>query len=83
MSLFSSQFSPVHYLRHRALYDGVLGGSTLWKIVAVMVVLRKVFGKQPEHLGIERLAPGQSIQIIAIKPSSRRARRRRSSGDPS
>lgn len=72
--------SPAVYVRRRALYDGVLGSSTLWKLVAAAVfgrsVLRRVLGRHPEHLSVERLRPGQSVQVIALGPRGSRRQRR-------
>jgi hypothetical protein len=81
MFKFSDFFSPAAYVRHRALYDGILGRSFVWKTIAVVVfgrsLARRFLGRRAEHLSIERLAPGQSVQVIAIGPASRRRRRER------
>ena len=51
----------------------------MWRAVAVVVfggrVLKRVFGKNPEDLGTERLKAGQLLQIEAIAPPTRRQRR--------
>lgn len=66
-------------VRHSALREGVYGKSRFWRTVAVAVVAndarRAVAVKVPEQLGVERLAPGQSVQVSAIGP--RRGRRSR------
>jgi hypothetical protein len=83
MFRFSDLFSPAAYVRHRALYDGILGRSLVWKTIAVVVfgrsLARRFLGRRAEHLTTERLAPGQSIQVIAIGPASRRRKRGRRS----
>jgi hypothetical protein len=70
---------PVSLIRTKALHEGILGASRWWKLVAVVVfgsgIIRKLVGKQPQHLGTEKLVAGQSVTITAIAPASRRQRR--------
>ncbi len=75
---------PSYIIRRKALYSGILGPSRAWKVIAVVVfgqgMLRKMFGKQADHLGIERLEAGQTVCITSLPPSDRgrrRAQRRR------
>jgi hypothetical protein len=71
--------SPSVLIQRRALQRGVFGSNPLWRAVAVVVFgsrfLRKVFGKNPEFLGTEKLKAGQLLQIEAIAPPTRRERR--------
>jgi hypothetical protein len=71
--------SPSVYVRTTAVRRGVLGGDRFWRTIAVMIVagevLRRVFGRSPELLSIERLEPGQSVQIRTLPASERRRRR--------
>lgn len=80
--------SPAYLVRQKALYEGILGPSKLWKLIAIVVfgrgLLRRFFGKHPEHLGVEKLKAGQTITITSIaapsrseRKDARRARRRR------
>jgi hypothetical protein len=66
-------------IRSRALQRGILGSSPLWRAIALVVFgrrfLKKVFGKNPENLGTEKLEAGQFVRIEAIAPPSRRERR--------
>jgi hypothetical protein len=75
-------FSPALYLRTSAVRRGVLGNDRFWRFVAAVIfgrqLLRKVLGREPQLLSVERLDPGQSVHIAAIPPpASRRGRRRR------
>ena len=71
--------SPSVLIRRRALQRGVFGSSQLWRAVAVVLFggrfLKKVFGKNPDYLGTEKLRAGQLLQIEAIAPPTRRERR--------
>ena len=71
--------SPTFTLRRNALYKGFLGGNRGWMVVGVAVygprLMKKAFGRTPQHLSTERLAPGQAVRIEAIPPMSRSERR--------
>lgn len=72
--------SPTYLVRQNALYQGVFGSSRFWKAVAIVVfgrgVFRRLFGKHPDHLGVETLRAGQSVTITSIPPPPSRRRRR-------
>lgn len=67
-------------LRRRAFSQGIVGHSRFWRIVAVLIfsrrILRKLFGKHPEVVTIEKLRPGQAMMLRTIPAVSRRERRR-------
>ena len=71
--------SPAALLRHNALYKGVFGGSRGWMAVGAMLwgprLAKRVLGKSEQIIATERLLPGQSIQIEAIRPLTRRQRK--------
>ncbi len=71
---------PAVVIRRRAIWRGVLGSSIFWKIVAGWVfgrsTLKKLFGRQPEHLGKERVKTGEFLTIRVHTPLSRREQRR-------
>jgi hypothetical protein len=80
MALIPRVLRPSLVIRRRALYDGVFGRSTVWKLVAVLVfgrsTLKKVFGKQPELIEVAKLeGPGHFMQIRTLPPSARRGKR--------
>jgi hypothetical protein len=66
-------------VRHAALREGVYGKSRFWRGIALMLfandAVRAVTVKAPEQLGVERLAPGQTVQVSAVGPRQRRRAR--------
>jgi hypothetical protein len=72
---------PSMVLRRKALMSGVLGNSTFWRVMAVVLygssTLRRMFGKQPEIVEVAVMkGPGHLMQIETLSPRSRRSRRR-------
>lgn len=72
---------PSFIIRRNAIGKGLLGPSTLWKVVAAIVfgrsTLKKVFGKQSESLGSRTIGVGSVITVAAVAPLSRRQAKRR------
>lgn len=66
--------SPIGGLRGLAVRRGLLGGSRPWMIVAGVLwglrLLRRASGRRPELLSVERLKPGQTLQITALPGGS-------------
>jgi hypothetical protein len=79
MPLIPRAFRPAVLIRRQALYKGVFGPSTLWKVIAAIVfgksTLKKLFGKNVQILGTEKLVGGQFVRIESIKPTTRRDRK--------
>jgi hypothetical protein len=80
MALIPRVLRPSLIIRRRALYDGIFGRSTMWKLVAVLVfgrsTLKKVFGKQSEVIEVAKLeGPGHVMKIRTLPPSARRGKR--------
>ena len=75
-----SALSPMAFARAAALSKGVLGSHRGWRAFAVVYFgfrgLRRLFGRTPEVVTVEELAPGQRMHISAI-PQAKRSRRRR------
>ncbi len=67
------------YLRRSAFHQGVLGGRRGWLVVFILLAARrsasKVIGRQERFVALEKLQPGQSIQLTALRPPTRRERR--------
>lgn len=67
---------PSALLRQRSLQKGLFGGSRGWMAVGILVwgprLLKRLFGRREELIATERLRPGQSIQLDAIEPPTRR-----------
>ncbi|MBI4884204.1 MAG: hypothetical protein HY826_09140 [Actinobacteria bacterium] len=71
--------SPSLYLRQRSLHKGLFGGHRGWMVVGVMVwgprLVKRFLGRQEQLIATERLLPGQSIQLEAHTPLTRRQRK--------
>jgi hypothetical protein len=80
MSLIPLPLRPSFIIRRNALRKGILGPSTLWKIVAALLfgrrTLQKLFGRQPESLGRRTIGVGHVITIAAAAPLTRRQAKR-------
>ncbi len=72
----SSLFAPSAVLRQRSLQRGLFGGHKGWMAVGVLVwmprVLKRLAGRTQEVIATERLLPGQTIQLTADGPPTRR-----------
>ncbi len=70
---------PISGLRGLALRRGVLGGSRPWMVVAAVLwgarLVRRASSRRPEVVSIERLKPGQTVQVTALQPTGRRGAR--------
>ncbi len=71
--------SPTLYLRHSALYKGVLGGSRGWMAVGAVLwapkLIKRFLGKNEEIIATEKLVAGQSLRLEAIGPPTRKQRK--------
>lgn len=80
MALIPLTLRPSFILRRNAMRKGVLGPSTLWKVVAAVVfgrsTIKKVFGRQPELLARRSIRAGSVITVAAAAPLSRRQAKR-------
>ncbi len=80
MARRSRLLSPSVFLRNGAIYKGFLGPSRGWKIVGALIfgrrALKKLFGRSEETLTVETLKPGQFVRIDAVKPPTRRQRKK-------
>jgi hypothetical protein len=80
MALLPYSLRPAVIIRRKALRQGLLGPSVIWKIVAAWVygrgAAKKFFGKQPELLGTWRVGSNKFVNVINAKPTSKKQRRR-------
>ncbi len=71
--------SPSLIARRNAITRGVFGGSRGWLAVGGVFWLgraaRRTLGRTEEVAAVEKLAPGQAVTIVALRPESRRRRR--------
>lgn len=68
-------------LSKTAFKKGVIGGSTGWTWLGVAIwtvrFIRWLGRREPQVVYSERLRPGRSVQITAVRPATRRERSRR------
>lgn len=66
-------------VRHNALSKGVFGGRKGWMFVGFLLwaprVAKRMFGRTEETLTLEKLAPGQTVTITAVRPPTRAERK--------
>ena len=80
MALVPLTLRPSFIIRRKAMRLGVLGPSTFWKLVAVVVfglnTLKRVFGRNVEHLGTRSLATGGTLTVATTAPLRRKQAKR-------
>ena len=76
MPLLPYALRPKVIIRRKAIWSGVLGPSTFWKVVAAWVFgkdsLKKFFGKNVEVITTESIGANQFLNIINVKPTSKK-----------
>ena len=72
--------SPTAAIRRRALDRALVGDDRLWQSVFFMIVMRRltrrVMGSEPKLVAIEKLEPGESIKLSSVDKRKPRSRRR-------
>lgn len=80
MALLPRMLRPSVIIRRKALYSGILGQSTMWKVIGVLVfgkrTITKFFGRNPEVIEVASLGSGRAMQVVTTKPVTRRRRRK-------
>ena len=80
MALLPYALRPKVIIRRKAIWSGLLGPSTFWKVVAAWVfgssTIKKFFGKQPEKLGTFKAKPNSFVNVINAKPMKKKDRKR-------
>ena len=75
-----SIFSPADYIRWSSI-KGLFSNDRFWGTVFILMTGRKVLGRVlgsgPEVVAVEKLKPGQFIQIEAIDPATLEPTKRR------
>ena len=71
---------PSVLIRRKALYSGVFGASTFWRVVAVWMfggsTIKRLFGRNEEVLDAGALGTGRFLSVETFKPVGRRKRRK-------
>ena len=81
MALIPNVLRPSVIIRRNAMRRGILGPSSFWKLVAVVVfgrkTIKRVFGKTPDYLGSRTIGVGSLISVAVFLPMTRKERKRR------
>ena len=76
MALLPRALRPTVLIRRKAMYSGIFGQSTFWKVVAVWVFgkasIKKFFGKNVEVIDTAKLGTGRYMQLATAKPVTKR-----------
>jgi len=79
MSLLPYALRPSVIIRRKAIWQGILGPSTLWKVVAAWVfgkgTLKRFFGKQVEVIGTEKVGRNAFVNVINVAPMTKKQQR--------
>jgi len=75
---------PALMIRAQAFRKGLLGGSSFWRAVAMLLIgkrlLKRLFGRAPEIIDVSTMKGGGHVmEIRTYPPEARRARRRAAS----
>ena len=80
MALLPYALRPSVVIRRKAIWKGILGPSTFWKIVAAWVfgrsTLKKFFGRQVETIAVERIGYDQFVNVLTATPLTKKERKR-------
>lgn len=80
MALLPYALRPKVIIRRKAIWSGLLGPSTFWKVIAVFVFgqtsVKKFFGKSPEKLGTFKVGSNSFVNVINAKPMTAKERKR-------
>jgi len=80
MALLPYALRPKVIIRRKAIWSGLLGPSTFWKVVAAFVfgqgTLKKFFGKTPEKLGTYKVGSNSFVNVINAKPMTTKEKKR-------
>lgn len=78
--LLALAFQPTIYLRRMSMRRGILGPSSAWRAVGIVVygggALKKFLGRQPEVISTETLRPPQFVNVLTATPLSRKEQKR-------
>lgn len=76
MALLPRALRPSVIIRRKAIWSGFLGPSRFWKIIGAFVfgqgTIKKVFGKNEESLGTQKIGANSFVNVINAKPMSKK-----------
>jgi len=71
--------APHMYLKQLSMRRGILGRSSGWKVVAVVVygggTLKRFLGKNPKPLEARKLGPGAVMHVLTATPMPKKQRK--------
>jgi len=77
---FLLRLGPRALIRRQAMFSGVLGDSSFWRVVGYYFIgsdmFKKYLGRNVEVIDVSALGPGRVMQIITAQPVTRRRRRK-------
>ena len=74
----TSYLAPSAVIYRRAMQQGILGDSRLWKAIGIAIIARriarKIMGSDPVTVGIETIKPGETVILRGVtgRPPKRR-----------
>ena len=78
MALLPYALRPSVIVRRKAIRQGFLGPSLLWKVIGVGVfgksTIKKFFGKNDEPLGTWKVGADKFVNVINAKPMNKKQR---------
>jgi hypothetical protein len=61
---------PSFLITRRAMVDGLFGDSRLWKLIAFVIIgrrmLRRIMGSEPRIIAVERIRPGETLILRGV-----------------
>lgn len=80
MALLPYALRPKVVIRRKAIWSGLLGPSTFWKVVGVFVfgqgTVKRFFGKNPEDLGTFKAGKNSFVNVINAAPMTAKERKK-------
>ena len=62
--------SPSMLIIRRAMLDGLFGDSRVWKVLAVVIIgrrmLQRIMGSEPRVVAVERIRPGETLIMRGV-----------------
>ncbi len=79
MSIFAL-LHPARIIRRKAIWDGLLGQSNVWRAVAFAMIAREgirwISGAGAEPVDVAQFGSGRNMQIVTSTPLSRKEAKR-------
>ena len=67
----TSYLAPSAVIYRRAMQQGILGDSRLWKAIGIAIIARRIarriMGSDPVTVGIETIKPGETVILRGVR----------------